>query len=136
MLKSHRVLGWFAILAILGVSGICANAETADFYRGKQIRLIIGNSVGAEYDLGGRLLARHLGRHIPGQPAIVVQNMQGAAGIFAANYLYNAAPRDGTVIGSVSRNIPIQAALGRDNLKADPRNFGWLCGSGGSRRAL
>jgi tripartite-type tricarboxylate transporter receptor subunit TctC len=131
MPKSRRVLEVFAILAILGTNGICARVESADvFYRGKQIRLVIGNSVGAEYDLGGRILARHLGRHIPGHPAIVVQNMQGAAGIFAANYLYNAAPADGTVIGSVSRNIPIQAALGRDNLKADPRRFGWLGGSG------
>jgi len=108
-----------------------AQAESVEqFYRGKQIRLIIGNAVGAEYDLGGRLLARHLGRHIPGHPAIIVQNMQGAAGILASNYLYNAAPRDGTVIGSVSRNIPIQAALGRENLKADPRQLGWIGGSG------
>jgi tripartite-type tricarboxylate transporter receptor subunit TctC len=101
-----------------------------DFYSGKQIRLIIGNSVGAEYDLGGRLVARHLGRHIPGSPTVIVQNMQGAAGILASNYLYKIAPRDGTVIGSVSRNIPIQAALGRDNVRVDPRHFGWIGGSG------
>ena len=101
-----------------------------DFYRGKQIRLVIGNAAGAEYDLGGRLVARHLGRHIPGNPSIIVQNMQGAAGILASNFMYNIAPRDGTVIGLVSRNIPIQAALGRDNVKVDPRYFGWVGGSG------
>jgi tripartite-type tricarboxylate transporter receptor subunit TctC len=128
MMKSRPTLEAFTMFTLFVMSSICAHAD--DFYRGKQIRLVIGNSVGAEYDLGGRLLARHLGKHISGHPAIVVQNMQGAAGIFAANYLYNAAPADGTVVGSVSRNIPIQAALGRDNLKADPRRFGWLGGSG------
>jgi tripartite-type tricarboxylate transporter receptor subunit TctC len=116
-------------LALLASSNGPGQSED-DFYGGKQIRLIIGNSVGAEYDLGGRLIARHLGRHIPGRPTVIVQNMQGAAGILASNYLYNIAPRDGTVIGSVSRNIPIQAALGRDNVKVDPRHFGWIGGSG------
>ena len=111
------------------VGSACAEAAN-EFYRGKQIRLVIGNAVGAEYDLGGRLLARHLGRHIPGHPAVIVQNMQGAAGILASYYLHNVAPLDGTVIGSVSRNIPIQAALGRENLKADPRQLGWIGGSG------
>jgi tripartite-type tricarboxylate transporter receptor subunit TctC len=121
----------FALTIVVGMGVAPAHAETAnEFYRGKQIRLIIGNAVGAEYDLGGRLLARHLGRHIPGHPGVIVQNMQGAAGILASNYLYNAAPRDGTVIGSVSRNIPIQAALDRENLKADPRQLGWIGGSG------
>src|SRR4051812_47126282 len=115
-----------ALLLALFAGAQFARAETADeFYRGKQIRLIVGNAVGAEYDLGARLVARYLGRHMPGHPGIIVQNMQGAAGIFASNYLANAAPRDGTVIGAVSRNIPIQAAIGRDNLKADPRRFGW-----------
>jgi tripartite-type tricarboxylate transporter receptor subunit TctC len=120
-----------ALVTAIGMSAGSARAEAVnEFYRGKQIRLVIGNAVGAEYDLGGRLLARHLGRHIPGYPAVIVQNMQGAAGILATNYLYNAAPRDGTVIGSVSRNIPIQGALGRENLKADPRQLGWIGGSG------
>ena len=131
MLSCHHIKRLLALVAAFGMSVGCARAEVAnEFYRGKQIRLVIGNAVGAEYDLGGRLLARHLARHIPGHPGIIVQNMQGAAGILASNYLYNAAPRDGTVIGSVSRNIPIQAALGRENLKTDPRQLGWIGGSG------
>src|SRR5262249_40376133 len=106
MLNSRHMERLLALIAAVGMSLGSAHAETAnEFYRGKQIRLVIGNAVGAEYDLGGRLLARHLSRHIPGHPAVIVQNMQGAAGILASNYLYNAAPRDGTVIGSVSRNI-------------------------------
>jgi tripartite-type tricarboxylate transporter receptor subunit TctC len=131
MRNCFHVKKLLALVAAIGMSAGSARAEAVnEFYRGKQIRLVIGNAVGAEYDLGGRLLARHLGRHIPGHPAVIVQNMQGAAGILATNYLYNAAPRDGTVIGSVSRNIPIQAALGRENLKADPRQLGWIGGSG------
>lgn len=131
MPNRHDVEWLLALVIPIATSVGSARAEVAnEFYRGKQIRLVIGNAVGAEYDLGGRLLARHLGRHIPGHPAVIVQNMQGAAGILASNYLHNVAPRDGTVIGSVSRNIPIQAALGRENLKADPRQLGWIGGSG------
>jgi tripartite-type tricarboxylate transporter receptor subunit TctC len=97
-----------------------------DFYRGKQIRLIIGYPVGNDYDLAGRFLARYLAKHIPGEPTIIVQNMPQAASIVSANYLYAQAPRDGTVIGSFSRNVPSQALLGQMNVEADPRRFIWL----------
>lgn len=107
-----------------------AQEPGVDFYRGKQITLVVGNAPGAEYDLGARLLARHMSRHIPGNPSIIVQNLQGAAGIVAANYMYSIAPKDGTVFASVSRNVPLQAVIGRKNLKADPRRFGWIGGSG------
>jgi tripartite-type tricarboxylate transporter receptor subunit TctC len=99
-----------------------------DFYRGKQIRLISGHPVGGDYDLGARFLAKHLSRHIPGQPAIVVQNMPAAASVVAANFMYNQAPRDGTVIGSFSRNLASQARMGQPNIEADPRRFNWLGG--------
>jgi tripartite-type tricarboxylate transporter receptor subunit TctC len=112
---------------------ICAGKGHAqaveDFYRNKQIRLIIGNPPGGDYDLGGRLLVRYMRRHIPGMPNIVVQNMPGASTFVAANYLYNVAPKDGSVFGSFSRNLASQAVLGRDNLKVDPRQFGWIGGS-------
>ena len=106
-------------------------AQSAEeFYRGKQIKLIIGNAPGADYDLGGRLLARYMSRHTPGAPTIVVQNMQGAAGIVAANNIYNIAPKDGSVFASLSRNMPGQGAIGREELKADPRRFSWIGSSG------
>lgn len=101
----------------------------SEFYRGKSLRIIVGNAAGGDYDLGGRLLAKYLGAHMPGNPTVIVQNMPGAATITATNYLYNKAPRDGTVIGSFSRNIPSQAVLGQKNLEADPRKFGWIGGS-------
>jgi tripartite-type tricarboxylate transporter receptor subunit TctC len=116
-------------LALLLAALPAASQPVADFYRGKQIHLIIADPPGGDYDLGGRLLAQHVSAHIPGTPSIVVQNMPGAASIVAANYLYNVAPKDGTYFGSVSRNLPSQAVIGRDTLKADPRHFAWIGGS-------
>jgi tripartite-type tricarboxylate transporter receptor subunit TctC len=97
-----------------------------DFYRGKQIRIITGAAAGDGYDLWSRMLARHIGRHIPGMPAIIVQNMPGAGTVVAANHVFNAAAKDGTVIGSFSRSLPAQALLARPNIKFDPRQFGWI----------
>jgi tripartite-type tricarboxylate transporter receptor subunit TctC len=101
----------------------------ADFYRNKQVRLIVGHAVGNDYDVGARLLAKHLPKYVPGQPSIIVQNMPQAASIVAANYVYAQAPRDGTVIGSFSRNFPIQAMLGQLHVEADPRRLQWLGGT-------
>ena len=104
-----------------------AHAQGAqEFYKNKQIRMIIGHPVGNDYDLAGRFLARYLGKHIPGEPTIIVQNMPAAASIAAANFLYAQAPRDGTVFGSFSRNVPSQALMGQMNVEADPRRFNWL----------
>jgi tripartite-type tricarboxylate transporter receptor subunit TctC len=71
-------------------------------------------------------MARHIGKHVPGEPSGLVQNMPGGGGIVAGNYIANAAPRDGTVIGLLSRNIPFQALIRDDNIKFDPRRFGWV----------
>ena len=113
-------------------AALCLAAPSAyaqgDLYRGKQIRLISGHPVGGDYDIGARFLAKHLARHVPGQPAIVVQNMPAAASIAAANFIYNQAPRDGTVIGSFSRNFASQALMGQPNIEADPPRFNWLGG--------
>src|SRR6185369_11084167 len=116
--------------AVLALSAPSAKADSvADFYKDKQIKLIIGNAAGGDYDLGGRLLARYLSAHIPGNPQVVVQNMPGASTVTATNYLWAKAPRDGTVIGSFSRNIASQAVIGKMNIEADPRKFGWLGGT-------
>jgi tripartite-type tricarboxylate transporter receptor subunit TctC len=112
-------------LAILAVTAAAA-AHADDFYKDKQIRLIAGFPAGNDYDLGGRLLVKYLARYIPGQPSIIVQNMPQAASVAAANYLYAQAPRDGTVIGSFSRNIVNDALTGGANVTADPRRFIWL----------
>ena len=101
----------------------------ADFYRGKNLNLIVGYSAGGGYDTYARILARHLGKHIPGNPAIVVQNMPGAGSLKLANYLYNVAPKDGTTIGTFSRGMAMEPLIGGTNAQFDATKFTWL-GSG------
>jgi tripartite-type tricarboxylate transporter receptor subunit TctC len=101
-------------------------ASAEDFYQGKQIRLIAGFPAGNDYDLGARFLVKYLPKYILGQPSIIVQNLPQAASVAAANYLYAQAPRDGTVLGTFSRNIVNDALTGQPNLDVDPRRFIWL----------
>jgi tripartite-type tricarboxylate transporter receptor subunit TctC len=108
--------------ALLTSSAQAAGVE--DFYRGKTVSLTIGYSVGGGYDAYGRLLARHLGKHIPGNPSVVPQNMTGAGSLKAANYLYSVAPKDGTVIGTFSRSQGIAPLL--DKAEFDSTRFTWL----------
>src|SRR5437879_9415553 len=89
-----------------------AAAEVADFYKGKTFSIVIGHEVGTGFDIYGRTLARHIGRHIPGHPSVVVQNMQGASGITPANWLYNVAPRDGTVTMTFVHTVAFEPLLG------------------------
>src|SRR5437667_1593165 len=120
---------WMLAVALALASGVPFGAhgqEAKDFYRDKPIRLIVGHPVGNDHDVGGRLLAKYLGKHIAGRPAVIVQNMTAAASVAAANYVYGQAPRDGTVIGTFSRNFPSQAMMGQANIEADPRRFQWL----------
>jgi tripartite-type tricarboxylate transporter receptor subunit TctC len=99
----------------------------ADFYKGKQVQLIVGYGTGGGYDVYGRVIARHIGKHIPGNPTVVVQNMPGAGSLRAANFIYNVAPKDGTVFGTFARNMPLIGILGANqNVQFDPRKFTWL----------
>jgi tripartite-type tricarboxylate transporter receptor subunit TctC len=124
------VARWAAALVVAAVFAAPrahADAAAADFYRGKQVNLIVGFGPGGGYDIYARLLARHLGRFIPGNPTIVVQNMPGAGSLRAANYLYNVAPRDGTAIGTFSRNMPLLGLLASNaNVQFNARRFTWL----------
>jgi tripartite-type tricarboxylate transporter receptor subunit TctC len=115
-----------AAVAPVAVAPAAADA-VADFYRGKQLNLIVGYGPGGGYDIYARLLARHLGRHIPGNPSVVVQNMPGAGSLRAVNYLYKIAPKDGTTIAMFSRNMPLIGLLGGNaNAQFNPRSFTWL----------
>jgi tripartite-type tricarboxylate transporter receptor subunit TctC len=100
--------------------------DGAAFYRGKQIRLIVGTAAGQDYDIWARLIARHLGRHIPGNPTFVVENMPGGGHIIATNYLFNIAAKDGSVLGMVTRNITDDAILNFPNVRFDPAKFTWI----------
>jgi tripartite-type tricarboxylate transporter receptor subunit TctC len=109
------------------VSGPALADAVSDFYKGKQVRFIVRTTVGGDYDLYSRLFARFIGKHIPGNPSIIVVNMPGGGGITAANYMAQVAPRDGTVIGIVSQGLAADQALGQSpQLKADLREFNWI----------
>jgi len=122
-----RLLG-FALCGILIAGSAPAMADAvSDFYQGKQIRFIVRTPPGGDYDEYTRLLARFMGKHIPGNPALIPVNMPGGGGITAANYMVQIAPRDGTVIGIVSQGLAADQALGMSpGLKADLREFNWI----------
>lgn len=101
-------------------------AEGRAAFEGKQIRMIVGSAPGGGYDLYARTVAAHLRQHLPGSPTIVIQNMPGAGSQVASNYLYNVAPKDGTVIGAIDPLISTDSLFYPDRAKFDPRQFGWL----------
>ena len=112
-------------LFLLGAWRTAALAQTG-FYEGKTVRVVVGLAAGGGYDLYARTLARHLGKHIPGNPAVVVENMTGAGSIIAANYLYKAAKPDGLTIGHYLGGIALQQLLGKPGIEFDARNFKYL----------
>ncbi len=115
-----------AIALTLAASSIGSAQDAQTFYKGKQLRAVVGHNVGNDYDVGTRLLAKYLPKYIPGNPTIVVQNIPQAAGIAAANFLQTQAPRDGSVFGTFTRNYPSQAIMKQANVEGDARRFNWL----------
>ena len=114
-------------VALWSVSLAGAKAqEVADFYRGKQIRAIVSTVVGGDYDTWMRLITRHWSKYIPGHPSMLVQNMPGAGGIVAANSFYHTAPRDGSSIAMIGRNLAYQALMKEDGIRFDPMKFNWI----------
>lgn len=113
-----------ALLSV-GLSPALAQAP-ADFYKGKSIRLLIGFGPGGGYDIYARAIAQHIGRHIPGEPSIVPQNMPGAGSVLVANHLANVAPRDGTVIGAFASGVPSVPLLSPEQAKFDASALGWI----------
>ena len=101
-------------------------AESQDFYRAKFIRFIVGQAVGGGYDTYTRAIARHMIKHIPGNPAVTVENMTGAGSLVAANYLYNSTKPDGLAIANWNSALVLNQALGDANVKFNARNFGWI----------
>ena len=120
-------IGAAAVALLLGLVAVRADDEVAEFYRDRQVSLIIGLGAGSGYDIYGRLFARYLSRHIPGNPEVVVQNMPGAGSLRATNFLYNAAPNDGTTIGTFARDMAlVGVADANPQARFDVRGFTWL----------
>jgi tripartite-type tricarboxylate transporter receptor subunit TctC len=122
-----RSLAAMLCAIVLGVAGSAANAQSVEqFYKGRQITMIVGTAPGGINDISARFVARHLGRYIPGHPTIVVENQPGAGGIAAANRLANVFANDGSIIAKLERAVPLLAIQGNPNVHFDPLKLTWL----------
>jgi tripartite-type tricarboxylate transporter receptor subunit TctC len=129
----HAALLYSVVAVLIATAASSASAAgIEDFYKGRSLQVIIGYSAGGGYDLYGRTLAHHIGRHIPGNPSVTPQNMPGAGSLKAASYLYAVAPKDGTVLGIFGRGMAMEPLIGSGDAKFDARKFTWL-GSGGDQ---
>ena len=133
-MRPATIARWIAVVwTIVGAAATAlpsgASAQpAADFFRGKRINMYVSSTVGGGYDQYSRLLAKHIVRYIPGEPTIIVQNMPGAEGIKAANYIFTVAPQDGTAIGALSRNIGLVQLYesGNPAIQFDARKMHWI----------
>ena len=119
----------FYLMAAMGlalIGWLTREARADDFYKGKTIRFIVGYAPGGGYDTYTRAIARHISKFIPGHPATVVENMEGAGSLLAANYLYNKADPDGLTVGNFNSGMVTQQALGSKGVRFDARKFGWI----------
>jgi tripartite-type tricarboxylate transporter receptor subunit TctC len=115
-----------AVLTTLAATGMANAAMAADYFAGKTIRLVVSSAPGGGYDAYARTFAQYLKKHIPGEPTIVVQNMPGAGGTVATNWLFNVAPKDGLVFGVIQRGVPFHPYFGEKRAKFVPTAFNWL----------
>ncbi len=105
-----------------------AQAQEQTFYKGKTIRILVGTASGGDYDTQARLMSRHMSRHVPGQPPIIVENMTGAGGLNMVNFLYRLAAKDGTSLGVIPNNFPAQQWAGGGGIQFDLVRFNWIGG--------
>jgi tripartite-type tricarboxylate transporter receptor subunit TctC len=117
---------WAALMTITSFALAPPAAAQEPFYKGKTISLIVASNAAGGYDTYGRLLSRHLGAHLPGNPSFVVQNMPGAGGVRGANHLYNVSAKDGTVIGIFDQAVFLDQLLGVPGIRADVTKFNWI----------
>ncbi len=125
MVKKLKLLT-ATVIGIGLLAGLGSTAVEAQFYKGKTITFVVGFSAGGGFDTYTRLIARHISKHIPGTPGIVVQNRTGAGSLIAANYIYNRAKRDGTVIGNWIGGLLLREVLGDKAIKFEGRKFNWV----------
>ena len=116
-----------ALAAAICLLASLAQAQTvAEFYKGRNVQLIIPNAPGGSFDLYGRLVASHLGAFIPGRPSIIPQNMPGAGGMQAANFIYGLAPKDGTALSILVPNVALAQVLDVQSITYDVRKLNWI----------
>ena len=115
-----------ATTALAGMAQVAVADEISDFYKSRSVSIVVGHQVGTGFDTYARVLAPHLGRHIPGNPGIVVQNMVGASGLTAINWLANVAPKDGTVMATFVHTVAFEPVFGNDKAQYDPAKLAWI----------
>lgn len=116
-----------ALTLALAIATPAAAQAPADFFRGKTLTIYVGLSAGGGYDMNARLLSRHIGKYIPGNPTVVVRNMPGAGGLVMTNHVANVSPKDGLHLGAPQRGVPFEPLLGQDSkAKFDPRSLNWI----------
>lgn len=121
----RKILLWLAAIGFLAALGT-REGKADDYYSGKTIRVAVGLAAGGGYDTYARIIARHMGKHIPGNPSFVVDNMEGAGSLVAANYTYSKAPRDGTFIGVWNSAYVLYQALGDKAVRLDAKKLNWI----------
>ncbi len=131
----RRLAQWGLCIIALAAPAAAQAQSVADFYKGKTINVIVGYTAGGGYDLYARALARHMGKHLPGSPNFIVQNITGAGSLNAANNLYNVAPKDGTSFGTFGRGLAMEPLIGTARVQFDATKFTWL-GSGTNEISL
>jgi tripartite-type tricarboxylate transporter receptor subunit TctC len=124
--QAPRALAYLVCAFSLAAIPTVAHGQSDTFYKGKTIRFVVGSGAGAFYDLWGRLIARHWGKHIPGNPDVIVQNMPGASSITAANYVYGVTKPDGLSVVLPNNSIYIEQLVGRKEVQFDLRKFHWI----------
>ncbi len=124
----HRIAGTFGVLLIVvfGLLDVAHSQEQSPFYHKKTIQVVVGSASGGLYDRWARLFAQHMGKYIPGNPNLIVQNMPGGGSMIAANYLYGLAKPDGLTIGMFQTHMYLQQLVGVGEVKYDVRKFNWL----------
>jgi tripartite-type tricarboxylate transporter receptor subunit TctC len=126
MPKSSRLTFLAAAAALVGFTAPIHAQSVADFYKGKTVTVVVSTSTGGGYDAMARAITRHIGKHVPGNPNVVVRNMPGAGGITAVNWLFNAGEKDGTVLGLVQNGTPLEPLFGTKEARYDAPKFNWL----------
>ena len=125
-MHTAKMIQLLAMSALFGFGVLVSANAQEPFYQGKAIRLIVGLAPGGGYDLYSRVIARHMGKYIPGNPTIVVENMTGAGSVIAANYMYKAAKPDGLTIGHILGGLFLQQLLGNPAIEFDGRKFEYI----------
>ena len=125
-MQDFRLLAAASALFVWSPISVLAQTDVADFYKGKSVTITVGHQAGTGFDLYSRLLVRYMDKHIPGRPIMHVNNMIGASGVVAANWLYNSAPRDGTAMATFVYTVPLETVYGNKQARFNPAEMLWI----------